>query len=83
MKRLDSEKQKLVVKSESSELTSLPGLGAACCVFTPDILCRRSGVENWFKTQPMVDETSLCLDLKLLQHLTGIAVVDTEEQHHV
>ncbi|KAI3455601.1 hypothetical protein Pfo_012264 [Paulownia fortunei] len=70
--RLDFEKQKLVAKLATTKLASWRALCSACCVFTPDVLCRRSGFECWLKTQPIVDETSLCLDLELLQHLTKI-----------
>ncbi|KAL8046294.1 hypothetical protein ABFX02_08G168300 [Erythranthe guttata] len=80
--RLNSDKQMLVVKSASSKLASWPSLCAECCVFTPDVLYRRSGIKCWLKTQPVVDETSLCLDLELLQHLTKIVVVDSEKKHH-
>lgn len=81
VERLDFERQKLIVKLESSRLA--PALCTTCCVCTPDILCRRPGIESWIKTQPIVDETSLCLDLELLQQLTKITVVDIDEQHNV
>ncbi|KAL8480046.1 hypothetical protein ACS0TY_026830 [Phlomoides rotata] len=75
VERLDFEKQKL----ETTRLA--PALCSTCCVSTPDILCRRSGLESWLKSQPIVDETSLCLDLELLQQLTKITMVDIDEQH--
>ncbi|KAK6125035.1 hypothetical protein DH2020_041213 [Rehmannia glutinosa] len=81
LERLDFEKQKLVVKLTTTKLAPWSALCSACCVFSPDVLCRRSGLECWLKTQPIVDETSLCLDLELLQHLTKITVVDIKEQH--
>ncbi|XP_057771067.1 midasin isoform X2 [Salvia miltiorrhiza] len=79
LERWDFEKQKLKVKLESTKL--LPALCSACCGVTPDILHRRSGLDCWIRTQPIVDETSLCLDLELLKHLTKNVVVDVEEQH--
>ncbi|KAL1551716.1 midasin-like isoform X1 [Salvia divinorum] len=79
LERWDFEKQKLKVKLESTKL--FPALCSACCAVTPDILHRRSGLDCWLRTQPIVDETSLCLDLELLKHLTKSVVVDVEEQH--
>ncbi|KAG6397962.1 hypothetical protein SASPL_139412 [Salvia splendens] len=78
--RWDFEKQKLKVKLESTKL--FPALCSACCSVTPDILHIRSGLDCWIRTQPIVDETSLCLDLELLKHLTQSVVVDLEEQHN-
>ncbi|KAK4479548.1 hypothetical protein RD792_015065 [Penstemon davidsonii] len=77
LKKLEEEKQQLEEK-----LGTRPAIISACCVFAPDILCRKSGFELWLKTQPIIDETSLFLDLELLQHLTKIAVVDIKEQHY-
>ena len=79
--RWDFEKQKLKVKLESTKL--FPALCSACCAVTPDILHIRSGLDCWIRTQPIVDETSLCLDLELLKHLTQSVVVNVEEQHNV
>ncbi|KAH6793247.1 hypothetical protein C2S52_003724 [Perilla frutescens var. hirtella] len=81
LERLESEKQKFDVKLVTTEL--VPALCSACCVFTPAILQRRSGLDCWIKTQPIVDETSLCLDLELLLHLSKGAAVDVEEQYRV
>ncbi|KAL0354500.1 UNVERIFIED_CONTAM: Midasin [Sesamum radiatum] len=80
--RLDFEKQKLVAKLEAYKHAPSPAPSSACCVFTPDVFSQRFGFDCWLKTQPIVDETSLCLDLELLQNLTKSAVVDIEEQHH-
>ncbi|KAL0341854.1 UNVERIFIED_CONTAM: Midasin, partial [Sesamum calycinum] len=79
--RLDFEKQKLVAL-EAYKHASSPAPSSACCVFTPDMFSQRFGFNCWLKTQPIVDETSLCLDLELLQNLTKSAGVDIEEQHH-
>ncbi|GFQ03816.1 midasin [Phtheirospermum japonicum] len=80
--RSDYEKQKLVVKLSTPKIAPWSALCSACCVFSMDVLCRRPGLESWLKTQPILDETSLCLDLELLQHLTTITLVDSTEQHH-
>ncbi|KAL3632042.1 hypothetical protein CASFOL_025026 [Castilleja foliolosa] len=80
--RLDYEKQKLVVKLSSAKIAPWSKLCSACCVFSTDVLCTRPGMESWQKTQPILDETSLCLDLEILQHLTMINVVDSTEQYH-
>ncbi|KAL0319420.1 UNVERIFIED_CONTAM: Midasin [Sesamum angustifolium] len=79
--RLDFEKQKLVAL-EAYKHASSPAPSSACCVFTPDMFSQRFGFNCWLKTQPIVNETSLCLDLELLLNLTKSAVVDIEEQHH-
>ncbi|KAK4427378.1 Midasin [Sesamum alatum] len=80
--RLDFEKQKLVAKLEAYKNASSPAPSSACCVFTLDVFSQRFGFDCWLRTQPIVDETSLCLDLGLLQDLTKSAVVDIEDQHH-
>ncbi|CAA0814598.1 Unknown protein, partial [Striga hermonthica] len=82
LRKSDYEKQKLVLKLSTTIDAPRPALCSACCVFSPDVICRRSGLECWLKAQPVLDETSLCLDLELLQHLTKIAVVDSKEQHN-
>ncbi|XP_073015322.1 midasin-like isoform X1 [Primulina eburnea] len=79
--RMDFEKQKLKVRAETTKHQSGPAHCSACCRLTSDALCRKSGFECWLKTQPLVDESTFFLDLELLQHLSEIAVVDTEEQH--
>lgn len=81
--RLDYEKQKLVEKFATTKFASFLEHGSTCCVFTPDVLCRRSGLECWLTTQPIVNETSLSLDLGLLHYLTEVSGADIEEQHHV
>lgn len=81
--RLDFEKQKLKMTAETAKHESGPAPCSACCLLTSDALCRKSGFECWLKTQPLVDETTFFLDLELLQHLTEITVLDTEEQHNV
>ncbi|KAL2243207.1 UNVERIFIED_CONTAM: Midasin, partial [Sesamum indicum] len=80
--RLDFEKRKLVAKLEAYKHAASPAPSSACCIFTPDVFSQRFGFDCWLKTQPIVDETSLCLDLELLQNLTKSALVDIEEQHH-
>ncbi|KAL6993116.1 hypothetical protein U1Q18_011234 [Sarracenia purpurea var. burkii] len=52
---------------------------AACCVFSPDMLCRRAGFESWQDTLPISDNTSFFLDMELLQELSQIVLVDAEE----
>ncbi|KAL0415065.1 UNVERIFIED_CONTAM: Midasin, partial [Sesamum latifolium] len=79
--RLDFEKQKLVAKLGAYKHAPSPAPSSACCVFTPDVFSQKFGFDCWLKTEPIVDETSLCLDLELLQNLTKSAVVDIEEQH--
>lgn len=81
LERLDFEKQKFSVKLETNNL--VPAICSACCVFTPDILHIGSGLDCWINTQPIVDETSISLDLELLQYLTKSAAADIEEQFQV
>ncbi|XP_073036075.1 midasin-like isoform X3 [Primulina eburnea] len=79
--RLNFEKHKLKVRAKTTKHESGPAHSSACCLLTSDALCRKSGFECWLETQPLVDETTLFLDLELLQHLTEIVGLDIEEQH--
>ncbi|XP_051115352.1 midasin [Andrographis paniculata] len=79
--RLDYEKKRLAEKLTTMNLGSFQEMCSVCCKFTPDVLLRSSGFECWLKTQPVVDETSLSIDLEVLQHLMRISVVGMEEQH--
>ncbi|KAL2462441.1 ATPase [Forsythia ovata] len=83
LRRLEFEKQKLKDVVETTKQASSPTFSSVCCVFSPDILCRRYGVDCWLETLPITDEISFFLDLGLLQHLTKTTLVNTEEQHHV
>ncbi|KAL6547365.1 hypothetical protein OROMI_023086 [Orobanche minor] len=78
VRRMNFEKQKL----ETTQLASWSELNSSCCVFNPNTLSKEPGFEFWLKTQPINDETSLFLDLELLQHLTRTVAIDREEQHY-
>ncbi|KAI8544654.1 hypothetical protein RHMOL_Rhmol08G0312700 [Rhododendron molle] len=52
---------------------------AACCCFPPYLLCRRSGLDSWQDTLPIIDNTSFDLDMELLQELSRIVLVEAEE----
>lgn len=83
LRRLDFEKNKCKDIAGTAQQASIHTVSSVCCVFSPDVLCRRSGVYCWLETINITDEISFFLDLGLLQHLTKITLVNTEEQSHV
>ncbi|CAA2972808.1 midasin isoform X1 [Olea europaea subsp. europaea] len=83
LRRLDFEKNKCKDIAGTAQQAYIHTVSSVCCVFSPDVLCRRSGVYCWLETINITDEISFFLDLGLLQHLTKITLVNTEEQSHV
>ncbi|CAK9179916.1 unnamed protein product [Ilex paraguariensis] len=80
VRRLEHEKSTLQVNRETTEKASfLAELSASCCLFSADVLCQRSGFDSWLVTLPLIDETSFFRDMGLLQELSKIVLVDTEE----
>ena len=75
-KRFEHEKQKLEANLGVSEHSSSEANSAACCIFCPEILCRKSGFDSWQDTLPLDDSTSFFLDMELLQELSSILLVD-------
>ncbi|KAL2892752.1 Midasin [Bienertia sinuspersici] len=76
--RFESERNKLEAKSRSQ--TSGYALeSSACCTLIPEILNFRCGLETWVESLPIIDETSLLLDLFLLQDLSSIILADTRD----
>lgn len=52
---------------------------AACCCFPPYLLCRKSGLDSWQDSLPIIDTTSFDWDMELLQELSQIVLVEAEE----
>ncbi|KAI4355485.1 hypothetical protein L6164_004254 [Bauhinia variegata] len=81
LSRFEYEKHKLHMSTGSSGLAVYGETSVACCSFTPEILCRKSGFSSWQDTLPPVDITSLFWDMDLLQELTSIHMDDLEGLH--
>ncbi|GFY97181.1 midasin-like protein [Actinidia rufa] len=79
LRRFEHEKKKLEAVSVNPKSTSPVADLAACCIFSPDMLSRRSGFDSWQDTVPIIDNTSFFLDMELLQELSRIVLVDSEE----
>lgn len=77
--RLECEKKKLEDAVVSTKHAHPVANLAACCCFSPDLLCRRSGFDSWQDTLPIIDHTSFDLDMELLQELSQIVLVEAEE----
>ncbi|KAJ7963223.1 Midasin [Quillaja saponaria] len=72
VRRFEHEKHNLQMNTGYKEFGVLEESSAACCTFTPDILCTISGFNSWQDTLPLVDRTSLFWDMELLQELQSI-----------
>ncbi|TKY64312.1 Midasin protein [Spatholobus suberectus] len=82
LRRFEHEKHKLQLNTGSKDLSSIAENSAACCSFTPEMLCQKSAFEAWQDTFLPVDYTSLFWDMDLLQKLTSIHLDDLEGLHH-
>ncbi|XP_052182550.1 midasin isoform X2 [Diospyros lotus] len=76
--RFEYEKQKLeaVIRNTKHAVSSINF--TSCCVFSPDILHRRSAFDSWQGILPIIDNRSFLLDLELLQELLPIVLADME-----
>ncbi|CAL5398093.1 unnamed protein product [Camellia sinensis] len=79
LRRFEHEKQKLQAVIQTTKHSFPLTNSAACCIFSTDVLCRRSGFDSWQGTIPIIDNTSVFLDMELLQELSQIVLVDAEE----
>ncbi|CAL5443785.1 unnamed protein product [Camellia sinensis] len=79
LRRFEHEKQKLEAVIQTTKHSFPLTNSAACCIFSTDVLCRRSGFDSWQGTIPIIDNTSVFLDMELLQELSQIVLVDAEE----
>ncbi|XAR49907.1 hypothetical protein NMG60_11004090 [Bertholletia excelsa] len=78
LRRFEHEKEKMqTVMGATASAFPLENL-ASCCVFSPSILCGRTGFDSWQDTLPIVDNTSIFFDMELLQELSQIVLVDSE-----
>lgn len=83
LRRFEHEKHKLQLNTGSKDLSAFAESSAACCSFTPELLCQSSVFEAWQDTLLPVDYTSLFWDMQLLQKLTSIHLDDIEGLHQV
>lgn len=82
VKRFEYEKCKLG-EQLGPEHSTLDSSLTSCCVFEPEIFCRKPGFDSWLDTLPINDSSSWFLDIKLLQELLQIPMVDHKEMRLV
>ncbi|KAJ1420361.1 P-loop containing nucleoside triphosphate hydrolase [Sesbania bispinosa] len=80
-KRFEHIKNRLQINTGYKDLSALAESQAACCSFTPEILCQKSVFEGWQDTFPIVDNGSLFWDMELLQELTSVPLDNLEGLH--
>ncbi|XP_027334240.1 midasin [Abrus precatorius] len=81
IRRFENEKHKLQLNTGSKDLSAFAENLAACCSFTPEMLCQKSVFEGWQDTFLPVNYTSLFWDMELLQKLTSIHLDDLSGLH--
>lgn len=79
LERFEHEKHKLEAKCGIEENSFLLENPVACCVFCPEVLCRKAGFDSWQETHSIIDSTSFFLDMELLQELSLVVLVDAKE----
>lgn len=78
MKRFEHTKHTLQKVSDSNKFVVAEASSPACCSYITEILCQRSGFDSWQDTLPLVDITSISLDMELLQELSLLVLVDSK-----
>lgn len=53
-----------------------------CCIFSPEIMCLKSGFHFRVETVPINDIVSFSLDMELLQELSKIVLLDDQDLQH-
>ncbi|GAB4842595.1 hypothetical protein Ancab_012571 [Ancistrocladus abbreviatus] len=79
LRRFEHEKEKLEANVDSEANKDAMAYSTSCCILFPEIICTPSGFGSWLGTVAMVDQTSLFLDLSLLQELSRIAMAGGSE----
>ena len=77
-RRYESEKTKLEANA-ASPISGYTVAASVCCNVIPEIMCRISGFETWMDSIPIADDTSLLLDLLLLEDLSEAVVADARD----
>ncbi|KAH9607417.1 hypothetical protein KSS87_007507 [Heliosperma pusillum] len=78
LNRYESEKNKLEINA-TSPTTAYALAATECCTVIPEVMCYMSGFEAWMESIPIADDTSLLLDLLLLEDLSGIVLADRSD----
>ncbi|KAK9734478.1 hypothetical protein RND81_04G142700 [Saponaria officinalis] len=78
LSRYESEKHKLETIAVSP-IREYDLAAPKCCTIIPEIMCNMSGFETWMDSIPIADETSLLIDLLLLEDLSKFVVADTRD----
>lgn len=67
----------------NSRLPAVECSNTACCTFSAEILCMKSGFDSWMVTLPLLDQKSLFLDINLLRELLKSVLVGPDEAYQV
>ncbi|XP_074294838.1 midasin-like [Silene latifolia] len=78
LNRYESEKNKLEMNA-ASPTTAYALAASECCTIIPEVMCNMSGFETWMESIPIADDTSLLLDLLLLEDLSEIVLADRSD----
>ncbi|KAL8154412.1 hypothetical protein V2J09_012172 [Rumex salicifolius] len=78
-KRFLDGRDKLKDLADSDANLSALANSASCCIMHPEMICSQSGHNCWLESLPLVDQSSLFLDLPLLQQMPGIILADANQ----
>lgn len=62
----------------SNEFAVSEANSSACCSYSTETLCKKSGFDSWQDTLPLIDITSFSLDMEVLQELSSVVLVDSK-----
>ena len=76
--RFECEKSKFEANN-ASQTNGYRLVKSACCKVTAEVMCQRSVFESWMEILHVVDDTSLWLDLFLLEDISKIILADAKD----
>ncbi|KAL9235481.1 hypothetical protein vseg_010237 [Gypsophila vaccaria] len=78
LNRYENGKNKLEINA-ASPIHEYALASPKCCTIIPEIMCNMTGFETWIDSIPIADDTSLLIDLLLLEDLSKFVVADTRD----
>ncbi|XP_010261987.1 PREDICTED: midasin isoform X2 [Nelumbo nucifera] len=79
--RFEYEKHKLESVLASNQHVLAVGNSSTCCAFYPEMMCEKSAFDSWQEILPIIDNSSLALDMELLPELSKTILFDANEQY--
>lgn len=83
VKRFEHTKHNLEKNLGSNKFAVSEANSSTCCSYSTELLCQKSGFNSWRDTLPLVDITSIFLDMELLEELSSVVLVDSKGLHLV